>query len=128
MAQSNQKRKGCQIIVLYFTFRHHAPPLKAERERERERGRKYVHQEGTAADPVEKVLMSLFLFTFFTSSLGSQSPQILYSQLRTYEGSPLPRTPGAALDPLGMGTYTVLRPLAITGCLSNINDRSKWWK
>ena len=57
VAQSNQKRKGCQII-LYFTFRHPAPPLKSsERERERERdrererkrerergGRKYVHQ------------------------------------------------------------------------------------
>ena len=50
VAQSNQKRK------------------QRERERERERegggggGRKYVHQKLTAADLVEKVLMSLFLF------------------------------------------------------------------
>ena len=40
------------------------PPKKRERTRE---GRKYVHQEGTAADPVESDLMSyiFFFFTFF---------------------------------------------------------------
>ena len=54
-------------------------PLKAlrereERETETERA-KFVYQEGTAADPVEKVLMSFlfFLFTFFMLSLGSKS-------------------------------------------------------
>ena len=54
VAQSNQKTKGCQII-LYFTFRHPPPKKGRERERERERERKYVHQWGTAAEPVEKI-------------------------------------------------------------------------
>ena len=34
VAQSNQQRKGCQMIILNFTFSHSAPPLKSERERE----------------------------------------------------------------------------------------------
>ena len=32
-----------------------APPPEKPREREREREGEYVHQEGTAADPVEKM-------------------------------------------------------------------------
>ena len=72
VAQSNQRRKGCQIIIYFTLFKNdsgaHRPPKRRERERERERKRerereKYVHQEGTAVDPVEKVLMS-FLFFF----------------------------------------------------------------
>ena len=47
------------------------PPLKAERETEREReggGRKYIHQEGTAVEPVEKVLMSFFNYLHYSYS------------------------------------------------------------
>ena len=39
-------------------------PSPKSKERERGGGGKYVHQEGTAADPEEKVLMS-FLFFFY---------------------------------------------------------------
>ena len=52
----------------YILHSGNFPPLKSlvrEREKEREREREYVHQEGTAAKPMEKVLMTLFLFTFF---------------------------------------------------------------
>ena len=44
-----------------------ARPLSEEREREREREREYVHQEGTATDPVETVLVKFFFLTFFGS-------------------------------------------------------------
>ena len=70
VAQWNHKRKGCQIILhVYFIFRNHAPPKKLrererEREREKEREREYVHQEGTVAEPVEKVLMSPYLIIY----------------------------------------------------------------
>ena len=63
VAQSNQKWKGCQII-LYFTFRH---PTKKLRERERkiereERERKNVRSlRGYGCRTGGKVLMSLFL-------------------------------------------------------------------
>ena len=46
-------------IMFIFLFRH-APLKMRERERERERERKYVNQKGTAAIPVETVLMSFF--------------------------------------------------------------------
>ena len=59
-----------------FYIQAPCPPKKLrERERERERGgenggRKYVHQEGMTNEPVEKVLMSLFLLlTLFMYSL-----------------------------------------------------------
>ena len=40
------------------------PPLPREREKERERetARESIHQDGTAADPVETVLLSLRIF------------------------------------------------------------------
>ena len=60
VAQSNQKWKGCQII-LYFTFRHPTKKLR-EREKDRERERKNVRSlRGNGCRTGGKVLMSLFL-------------------------------------------------------------------
>ena len=55
-----KKGKGAKYCILHSGTLHPLPPKKpSERERE------YVHQEGTAAKPMEKVLMTLILFTFF---------------------------------------------------------------
>mgnify|MGYP003692114487 CR=1 FL=1 len=110
VAQSNQKRKGCQII-LYFTlfkiwFRRNAP-LKAERERKREREREESTFIKRKQLHWEKFLSSfIFLFTFFMLSLGSKC-------------SSNPKFPkasgglflGAAQDPLGPRLSTDLSPI-----------------
>ena len=110
-------------VLHYLKYDSGAPPPKSlerereggETERETERA-KFVYQEGTAADPVEKVLMTFlfFLFTFFMS-LGSKS-----SSNPQFSGALGGLFLGADLDLLGI--YAVPRPLANTGRSSQINS------
>ena len=129
MTQSNQKSAKKYYIVHSGTL----PPLKPrERDREkreREGGRKYVHEKWTAADPVEKVLMSLFLFYLHFSSSHYDHKLLKFLIPRSFRRTPLSphpsplfwRCPWLARDLGGP------RPLVNTGRPSIINSWIRAW-
>ena len=56
-----------------------------DREREREDDEESTFIEGMAADPVETVLMSFFVFIWYIAKTGHPPPDILLDPRRTYK-------------------------------------------